>query len=101
MPSLAPISHLPSLQSCDVRTYVGGMQCCRHGTILLDADQEVPPEYDEVYFKWRFYFRDWQQSDTQVVSMVWYLSHASHSIEYDAVAAPAGTLPDQAVHTVT
>ena len=22
--------------SCDVRTYVGGMQCCRHGTILLD-----------------------------------------------------------------
>merc|ERR1712196_243071 len=28
--------------TCDVSTYVGGMACCRHGTFLLDADQEVP-----------------------------------------------------------
>ena len=31
-----------------MRTYVGGIQCCGHGMILLDADQEVPPAVDEV-----------------------------------------------------
>lgn len=87
--------------SCDVRTYVGGMQCCRHGTILLDADQEVPPHEDEVFFKWRFYHRPWKATDTQVHPFVWYISHARASIEYDATAAAPGTPPEEAVHRIT
>ena len=63
------------------------MQCCRHGTIILDADQEVPPYVDEVFFKWRFYHRAWRAADTQLVSLVWYISASNRSIEYDAVAA--------------
>jgi len=87
--------------SCDVRTYVGGMQCCRHGNILLDADQEVPPEEDVVYYKWRFYHRLWRPADIQVYPLVWYLSHARKSIEYDATEAPAKTPPSEAVHMIT
>jgi hypothetical protein len=77
------------------------MQCCRHGNILLDADQEVPPHEDIVYYKWRFYHREWRPSDTEVVSLVWYLSHSKRSIEYDAVIAPPGTAPADTVHRVT
>lgn len=39
---------------------VGGLACCRDGTFLLDADQEIPEPVDEVYFKWRFYFEDYK-----------------------------------------
>lgn len=88
--------------SCDVRTYVGGMQCCGHKTILLDADQEPPPFVDEVFFKWRFYYREFRPAtDTAVLNLVWYISAAADSIEYDAPAAPAGTPPEEAVHTIT
>ena len=88
--------------SCDVRTYVGGMQCCGHKVFLLDADQEVPPHEDEVMFKWRFYVRDYMPAtDTPIVNLVWYLSSASNSIEYDAPAALAGTSPEEAVHIIS
>ena len=88
--------------SCDVRTYVGGMQCCGHEVFLLDADQEIPPHMDEVFFKWRFYVREYQPStDKPIVDLTWYLNSASNSIEYDAPAAPAGTPPEEAVHIIT
>ena len=29
--------------TCDVSTYVGGMECCKDGDVLLDADARQPP----------------------------------------------------------
>ena len=40
--------------TCNVSTYVGGMECCQDGEVLLDADQQQPEHIDEVRFKWRF-----------------------------------------------
>jgi len=106
-----PLSDLArnSNPTCDVRTYVGGMACCRDGNFLLDADQEVPGYVDEVYFKWRFYFEDWDpRRHVQAVHLEWALNgcdsgggHAGcRHIEYDVPKAPAGTPPERAVHAV-
>lgn len=45
--------------TCTVSTYVGGLACCRHGTILLDAEQEPtrPKHIDSVFFRFRFYYQ--------------------------------------------
>ncbi len=57
---------------------------------------------DEVFFKWRFYVREYRpHTDRQIVDLTWYISAAERSIEYDAPAAPAGTPPDEAVHIIT
>lgn len=44
---------------CDIRTYKGGQLCCSGGTLLLDADQEVPAAEDTWRMKYRFYFEDY------------------------------------------
>merc|ERR1711871_611942 len=88
--------------TCDASTYVGGMACCRDGTFLLDADQEVPEYVDEVYWKWRFYFTDYVPSKhTSVFHLEWALNGcdsggpqgiptACRHIEYDVPKAPSG-----------
>lgn len=106
-----PLSDLAKNKNptCDVSTYVGGMACCRDGNFLLDADQEIPDYVDEVRYKWRFYFEDWDpKRHTQVVHLEWALngcdSGGGHMgcrhIEYDVPRAPPGTPPEKAVHTV-
>merc|ERR1711934_1053979 len=42
--------------TCDINLYDGGLSCCHNGMSLLDADQEIPPLEDSVYYKWRFYY---------------------------------------------
>ena len=104
-PNCAPVPLSDLLRqrnpSCDVRTYVGGMQCCHHQTMLLDADQEPPQEYDNVVYKWRFYFGEEQPGDQPIVNLVWYISAEQHSIEYDAPAAPSMTALKDTVHQIT
>ena len=55
-----PISDLLKTENptCQVSTYVGGLACCRHGAYLLDADQEIPPHVDSVFFRFRFYYQE-------------------------------------------
>merc|ERR1719215_2167954 len=79
------------------------MACCRDGTILLDADQEVPPYVDEVFFKWRFYLTDYEpKSQKQAFHIEWALNGcdsggpqgiptACSHIEYDVPQAAPGT----------
>ena len=45
--------------TCDINQYDGGLQCCGDKFHLLDADQEVPALWDEVYFKTRWYYEDY------------------------------------------
>mmetsp|Transcript_8887 Transcript_8887/g.20380 ORF Transcript_8887/g.20380 Transcript_8887/m.20380 type:complete len:740 (+) Transcript_8887:10-2229(+) len=84
--------------TCDINQYRGGIACCHDGAILLDADQEVPAEEDTVYFKWRFYFTEYNPAvHTPLIHLEWQWGH----IEYDVPAAPAGTPPADAVHVLT
>ena len=50
--------------TCDVRSYVGGLQVCKHMWSLLDAEQEKDPRVQKwreqpltYYQKYRFYFQ--------------------------------------------
>jgi hypothetical protein len=96
--------------SCDVSTYAGGLQCCGDGVFLLDADQAVPEHVDTVYYKWRFYFEDWDPAKhIQAVHLEWALngcdSGGGHKgcrvIDYDVPQCTPGTPPSECVHTVT
>jgi len=49
--------------TCDSRTYVGGLQCCGHRRIMLDADQPVRPELLRYHLKFRFWFQEYRASD--------------------------------------
>ena len=48
--------------ACDVDTYHGGLQCCKHRFYLTDKDQEslIPKNKTDKYFlKWRYYFQEY------------------------------------------
>jgi len=110
-----PLSDLLSQHNptCEVETYMGGIECCQDGTFLLDADQEIPPAEDEVFFKWRFYFEDHEPArHRRTVHVEWALNGCDSGgpagnplncrhIEYDVPQAAAGTPPERAVHRVT
>lgn len=96
--------------SCNASTYAGGIQCCGNGVFLLDADQEVPEHVDTVYWKWRFYFEEWNpKKHIQLVHLEWALngcdSGGGHmgcrTIDYDVPQCAPGTPPEECVHTVT
>ncbi|CAE8678345.1 unnamed protein product [Polarella glacialis] len=110
-----PLSDLLSQQNptCEVDTYMGGISCCQDGTILLDAEQEVPEAVDEVYFKWRFYYEDYQPPQhISTIHLEWALNGCDSGgpqsnpmncrhIEYDVPRAPLGTEPSDAVYTIS
>jgi hypothetical protein len=53
--------------ACDVKTYHGGLQCCKHKFLLTDKDQEslIPKDKEDVYFlKWRYYFQEYKPEPT-------------------------------------
>jgi len=56
--------------TCQVSSYVGGLACCVNQQLLLDADQTPPPFVDEVFFKFRFYFVDYNPAVHQLIHHV-------------------------------
>jgi hypothetical protein len=56
--------------TCQVSSYAGGLACCVNHQFLLDADQEPPDFVDEIYFKFRFYFEDYNPAVHQVIHHV-------------------------------
>eukprot|EP00944_MAST-04C_sp_MAST-4C-sp1_P015663 g15663.t1 len=49
--------------ACDVETYHGGLQCCKHKTLLTDLSQDskIPKDKVDKYFlKWRYYFQEYK-----------------------------------------
>jgi hypothetical protein len=99
--------------TCDVRTYVGGMECCKDRDVLLDADQPQPAHADEVRFKWRIYHEKFApRLHTPLIHLEWAVNgcdsggphrnkrNCAH-IEYDVTQAPPGTPASAAVHVVT
>lgn len=45
--------------TCNSASYIGGLRCCSHGRILLDADQEERPELLRYHHKYRFWFQEY------------------------------------------
>jgi len=56
--------------TCQVSSYVGGLACCINKAFLLDSDQTPPPFVDEIYFKFRFYFEDYNPDVHQLIHHV-------------------------------
>ncbi|KAK3246828.1 hypothetical protein CYMTET_43649 [Cymbomonas tetramitiformis] len=46
--------------TCNSDTYGGGLSCCGHKRIMLDADQEVRPELLRYHMKFRFWFQEYR-----------------------------------------
>uniref|UniRef100_A0A7S4V172 Uncharacterized protein n=1 Tax=Alexandrium monilatum TaxID=311494 RepID=A0A7S4V172_9DINO len=51
--------------TCNSETYVGGLNCCGHKRIMLDADQEIRPELLRYHMKFRFWFQEYQAKDAR------------------------------------
>lgn len=75
--------------TCDISLYSGGLACCRGGVTLLDADQNVTSPLDTVYFKWRFYYTEWDPTiHTNTFHLEWQFGH----IEYGRLFLPVPCL---------
>ena len=83
--------------TCDINQYDGGLQCCADGYSLLDHDQEIPELVDNVYFKLRWYYEDY---DPTVMVPTYHLEWQFGHIEYSVPKALPGTPPQDAVHTL-
>ena len=81
--------------------------CCRHGTFLLDADQQVPAYVDEVFFRFRFYYQDRGAEEVRRLYHVEWANngcdsgasgpnpHACTHIEFDVPQSSANNAPVQ------
>lgn len=86
--------------TCNSAHYVGGLSCCHHKRIMLDADQEIRPELLRYHMKFRFWFQEYKPATAS--------SPASHNdlpriyIQTEAWAGeydipPAFALPGQPI----
>jgi hypothetical protein len=90
--------------TCDVRSYVGGLQVCKHMWSLLDADQPQPwPDQPiQVYQKYRFYYQEYQPG-YHVVSEPrhsWGIAAAGGNAEYDVPQCAPGTPVEECIHMI-
>jgi len=82
--------------TCNSGTYGGGLRCCRHKQIMLDADQEVRPELLRYHIKFRFWFQEYKVTGVGRAShadlpRIYYQTEAFAG-EYDV--PPAFALPN-------
>jgi len=100
-----PTSDLLALKNptCDIQTYAGGIDCCRHQMILLDADQIDDPRYEEVYLKFRFYYQEFTQQPTRSHKNLrrFYFQTEAWASEYDVVPCAPGTPPSDCIYIIT
>lgn len=85
---------------CNLETYQGGVQCCRHGTFLLDKAQTIPTVVDEVQLKLRVYFETYNASRHRSLMRLYWQTEAWVG-EYDIEQCAAGTPVEQCVSTMT
>jgi len=74
---------------CDIKDYNGGLRCCGGGSMLLDADQEVPDRLDTFYMKYRFYFEEYASQHNTF--RIWWSTEARNN-EYDVPKSSANCL---------
>merc|ERR1712232_1483345 len=78
---MGPLSDLnaTSNPTCLASTYVGGLNCCPNGGFLLDKNQEIPAFVDPVFFRFRFYYEDYNQTAHQDINHVEWASNGCDS----------------------
>ncbi|XP_071127367.1 uncharacterized protein [Mytilus edulis] len=88
--------------SCSSIGYAGGLRCCSHKRILLDADQSVRPELLRYHMKFRFWFQEYKVDNSKVshhdLTRIYFQTEA-WSGEYDippAFAMPGKPIPGYA-----
>jgi len=92
--------------TCWIQTYAGGLFCCHHQNILLDADQPVDPRVDVTFLKFRFYFQDYQppthdKPASHLSLHRFYFQTEAFAGEYDVVKCPEYTPPSECVTEIT
>jgi len=46
--------------TCNSAQYAGGLRCCGHGRVMLDADQDPGPDLLRYHMKFRFWFQEYK-----------------------------------------
>eukprot|EP00494_Astrolonche_serrata_P006955 UN06980 len=84
--------------TCDVRTYVGGQQCCHHMWSLLDKDQEIPWKDQplEYHMKFRYWFQEYDENKHQTLDR-WTWGGIAGPVEYDVPQCAPGTPTEDCV----
>merc|ERR1711907_66955 len=54
--------------TCNTDTYVGGLNCCPDKGFLLDSNQTVPAFVDHVFYRFRFYFEEYDPAKYQLIN---------------------------------
>ena len=65
-------------QACNLATYHGGLQCCKHGWFLTDREQDplIPKDkVDTYYLKWRYYFQEYVPASKMLAASHKHLHH--------------------------
>ena len=97
----APAGNLLSQRNptCNSIQYAGGLRCCKHKRIMLDADQPIRPELLRYHMKFRFWFQAYETNGEQVshydLPRIYYQTEAWAG-EYDippAFAQPGKPIP--------
>jgi hypothetical protein len=68
---------LPNM-ACQMETYHGGLQCCKHSWLLTDRAQDhlVPKDKVDTYFlKWRYYFQEYKPTTAARLASHRHLHH--------------------------
>lgn len=87
--------------TCNSRQYAGGLRCCSHLRIMLDADQPVRPELLRYHMKFRFWFQEYKPATATTpashndLPRIYYQTEANAG-EYDippAFARPGVPIP--------
>ena len=96
----APAGELLSQKNptCNSVQYAGGLRCCKHKRIMLDADQPIRPELLRYHMKFRFWFQEYTSNGNQVshsdLPRIYYQTEAWAG-EYDI--PPAFALPGKPI----
>ena len=72
--------------TCNTETYAGGLQCCHHGRIMLDTNQEIRPELLRYHMKFRFWYQEYDLN----VNGTGIASHLNLPRVYQQTEADAG-----------
>jgi hypothetical protein len=96
--------------TCDVRSYVGGLQVCKHMWSLLDREQETDPRVQRwkslpltYYQKYRIYFQEYVPNHHigTIPRQGWGIGAAGGDAEYDVPKnCPPGTPVEQCTHEI-
>lgn len=116
------ISHVASLSiplHCSPSHTGGGLSCCHHGDVLLDADQPVDPRVDTYALKFRFWFQNYTAPTAAPSAAVsraggavegagshqnlhrFYFQTEAFAGEYDVVQCEAGTPSSQCIQEIS